>query len=82
MAWSDEPTPAQIGVVGSLMHWAVSREIEASALEYLEETATRRDVADEIKRLRDLRSSNRLDEETVFDSEIWEGFKGREESNE
>lgn len=75
MAWSDEPTPAQLSAIHRLIEWKVPKETTTSALEYLENTATRREVSDEMKRLRSLYVDHRLDKNNVFSSGIWEGFK-------
>ena len=75
MAWSDEPTQAQLSGVYRLIEWTVPKETILEALEYLEEKATRREVSDEMGRLRSLYIDHKLDKSNVFASEIWEGFK-------
>lgn len=75
MAWSDEPTEAQLGTVYNWLHWEMSNDKAYEAVRWLELTATRRDVSMEMKRLRGLKKKRLLDGKNCFESEIWEGFK-------
>lgn len=75
MAWSDEPTEAQLGTIFSWIKWEMSNEKAMEAVKWLEKTATRREVSFEMKRLRDLKAKRLLDGKKCFESEIWEGFK-------
>jgi len=74
MAWSDEPTEAQLGTIYSWFKWEMSNEKAAAAIEYLENTATRRDVSFEMRRLKNLKEKRLLDASKCFESEIWERF--------
>ena len=74
MAWSDEPTSAQLAAIGNLIRWTVPSNIETLALDYLEITQTRREVSDEMKRLRELYINHKLSKDNVFSSPIWDGF--------
>ena len=79
MAWSDEPTEAQLAAVFNLTKWVLPRDLGKAATDYLEETATRREVSYELGRLRDLEIKHKLkDRESVFASDIWEGFNYKE----
>lgn len=75
MAWSDEPTDAQIGALYHLIRWKMPNAEAIKALDWLKENATRRDVSYELKRVRELYIGHKLTKEDCFDSEIWEGFK-------
>lgn len=75
MAWSDKPTQAQLSGVYRLIEWTVPKDTLLAALEHLKETATRREVSDEMGRLRNLYIDHKLDKSNVFASSIWEGFK-------
>ena len=75
MSWSDEPTPAQLAAVQRLMEGTVPNNKIVLALVHLENTATRREVSDELGRLRSLYIDRKLAKENAFDSEIWEGFE-------
>ena len=75
MAWSDEPTQAQLSGVYRLIEWTVPKDTLLAAVDYLEKTATRREVSDEMGRLRNLYIDHKLDKSNVFASDIWEGFK-------
>lgn len=74
MAWSDEPTEAQLGTIYSWLRWEMTNEKAAAAIKYLENTATRRDVSYEMKRLKALKDKRLLDGNNCFQSEIWERF--------
>ena len=77
MAWSDEPTEAQINTVALWLKYEtkVSPETITSACNWLELHGTRGDVAREMTRLKNLKNEHRLDEKNCFTGEIWEGFK-------
>ena len=75
MAWSDEPTMAQLGAVKRLIEFKVPKETLTNALQYLENTATRREVSNELGRLRSLYIDRKLDKSNVFDGKVWEGFE-------
>lgn len=75
MAWSDEPTMNQLGAVKRLIEFKVSNDTLTKALKHLENTATRREVSNELGRLRSLYIDRKLDKSNVFDSEVWEGFE-------
>lgn len=58
MAWSDEPTYAQINTIFQCLNWEVrelSTEEARAAAKWLEKSGTRRDVSNEIGRLKKLR---------------------------
>lgn len=77
MAWSDEPTEAQLNTVALWLKYEtkVSPETITSACNWLEEHGTRGDVAREMTRLKQLKDEHRLDEKNCFTGEIWEGFE-------
>lgn len=74
MAWSDEPTMAQLGAVKRLIEGTIPNETIVKALHHLENTATRREVSDELGRLRCLYIDRKLDKENAFEGDIWGGF--------
>lgn len=75
MAWSDEPTEMQLGTIFSWFCWEMSREKAKAAVEYLQHIATRRDVSYEMKRLKNLKDSKKLNSLNCFNSDIWNGFE-------
>lgn len=77
MAWSDKPTDSQLNVICQWLKWetALPTGVIPKALTWLEENATRGDVAREMTRLKKLKDRRQLNGENCFDSEIWEGFK-------
>lgn len=74
MAWSDEPTPVQLGALGRLIHWELDAATEARAIKFLEEHATRREVSTEMTRIRALYLGRQLSKGAIFEAPIWEGF--------
>jgi hypothetical protein len=74
MAWSDEPTEGQLRAIHNMLRWKVPHWTLEPAIEWLETTATRKEVSVELKRLRELYMNHSLTEEECFNSEIWEGF--------
>ena len=73
MAWSDEPTDAQLAVVYRFIRWEMSTPEAREAAKWLGVNSTRREVSFEIKRLRDLYNGRKLNRDLVFGSEIWDG---------
>ena len=71
MAWSDEPTEMQLGTIYSWIRWYMTNEEAGRAVAYLEEIATRRDVSNEIKRLKDLKTRQKLTLDEIFKGAIW-----------
>lgn len=83
MAWEDKPTDAQLSAIFNITKWVLPRNLGKAATDWLEATSDRKNVSNEIQRLKGLDKSRRLDcREIVFDSEIWEGFNYKEFSNE
>lgn len=74
MVWSDEPTEAQLGTIFSWLRWEMDTKKAAAAIQYLKNTATRRDVSYEMRRLKNLKEKRLLDGNNCFQSEIWERF--------
>lgn len=79
MVWSDEPTEAQLNAIFMLIRWSVPTEAAKNAVLWLEERATRREVSDEMKRLRELDLKHDLSASTCFVGDIWDGFPYAEE---
>ncbi len=75
MAWSDEPTDAQINAIFMLIRWAVPTPTAQRATTWLRYHGTRREVSNELKRLRGLYIEHGLSASDCFNSEIWEGFE-------
>ena len=76
MAWSDEPTDAQIGTLYHMIQWKMPTAEAIKAVNWLKENSTRRDVSYELKRVRELYIRHRLTKDNVFGSEAWYGYKG------
>lgn len=70
-----EPTQLQIGLVYKWLSWKLPRQEAKDAVSWLKNNATRKQVSTEISRLHDLYHSNKLNKETLYTGEIWEGFE-------
>ena len=75
MAWSDEPTYAQIQTISRWIRWHMTNKEASYASNWLKEHATRKEVSDEIKRLHDLYYGHKLNKEECFNSSVWEGYE-------
>lgn len=75
MAWSDEPTNAQLSALYNMIKWKASGDSAIAAVQWLAERATRRDVSRELKRVRELYQEHALNASNCFIGEIWEGFE-------
>ena len=75
MAWSDEPSDAQINALLNMIRWEISNKEIPHINAYLKERATRREVSDELKRLRELKMSRKMNPDTAFASEIWADYE-------
>lgn len=74
MAWSDEPTYAQIQTIHRWIQWHMTNKEASEAANWLKEHATRSEVSDEIKRLHDLYYEHKLSKDNCFSSDVWEGY--------
>lgn len=76
MSWSDKPTEEQLGALYRYidMYAGAPREKARTATKWAENYADRRQVSDELRRLRDLKMHNKLDEYSCFASELWNAF--------
>lgn len=72
MAFSDEPTEAQMNFIYQLINWSMSGPEARFATKWLEGHSAKRDVSYEIKRLKALKDEHKLSRETIFENEIWD----------
>lgn len=72
-----KPTDAQLNRVYLWLKWVMPTAKAAEAAKYLEQHATRKQVSEEMSRLKGLKDRHALGEATAFDSAIWEGFDER-----
>ena len=75
MAWTDEPSDAQINALLNLIRWEIHRDEIKGIEEYLKTNATRREVSEELGRLRDLKINRKLNRDNAFESEIWQNYE-------
>lgn len=74
MAWSDEPTEAQLDRLWVWIRWFMPDAEASSALAWLQKNATRKQVSEEMNRLHDLKEEHKLNREECFKGEIWKGY--------
>lgn len=75
MAWSDDPTDAQLNAIFMMIRWYVPTTTAQKSILWLAEHATRHDVSAELGRLRNLNLEHKLSALNCFEGEIWEGFE-------
>ena len=75
MAWSDEPTNAQLSSLYNMIKGKANGDSAIRAIQWLAEKATRREVSDELKRVRELYQEHALNASNCFAGDIWEGFE-------
>lgn len=75
MAWSDEPTDNQINALFNLVRWEISREEMPKMEAYLKEHATRRELSNELGRLRDLKIERKMNRDVAFAGDIWSEYE-------
>ena len=75
MAWTDEPSDAQINALFNLIRWEIHRDEMKGIEEYLKANATRREVSEELGRLRDLKMNRKLNRDNAFGSELWQNYE-------
>ena len=71
MAWTDRPTEAQMGALWSWFQWEMPRAEAKDALDWLQKNATRKQVSNEMTRVRDLLHAKKLNREECFRGEVW-----------
>lgn len=74
MAWTDEPSDKQINALLNLIRWEIHLDEMKGIEEYLKANATRREVSEELGRLRDLKMNRKLNRDNAFESEIWKNY--------
>lgn len=74
MGWLDRPTEAQISVLWHWFRWKMPTAEAKDALDWLEKNANRKQVSEEMKRIRELYLNNSLTREDCFKGEIWQEY--------
>ena len=75
MAWSDKPTPAQLGALANMIQWKLTVAECDKTIVYLRENSTRKELSDELKRVRDLYIERKLSRDNVWASPIYKNMK-------
>lgn len=74
MSWLDKPTKAQINILWHWYRWKMPTAEAKDALDWLEQNATRKQVSDEMTRVRELYKSHSLSREDCFNAPIWREY--------
>lgn len=74
MAWSDEPTYAQIQTLFRWIEWHMPNDEAVKATHWLKDHATRKEVSDEMSRIRKLYNEHSLTKDECFNSSVWEDY--------
>lgn len=78
MAGGNKPTDNQINALFHMTTWVLPRDLEKAAIKYIEENATRKEVSNELVRIRSLKIARRLQlKEDVFCGKVWKNFDWR-----
>lgn len=77
MAWTDDPTDMQLERLSYWLGRVLEWQKREPALLYLKAHATRKEVSDEMTRVKKLYDEYKLDEDTCFDSSIWTEYKAQ-----
>ena len=76
MAWNDKPTDAQLGIIFKWIRWEMPTAEASNAVNWLEKNATRKQVSEEMNRLKELKDTKKINRASCFDSEIWANYMG------
>lgn len=74
MAWTDKPTDAQLNAFWNLTMGTLSTPEAKDAMAWLEKNANRRQVSDELGRIRDLYIDHNLTREECFNGDVWKEY--------
>lgn len=74
MAWDDKPTYAQIETLFSWMRWRMPTAEAQDAVHWLQNNATRRQVSEEMQRIRPMYKNRTLDRESCFKGSVWKEY--------
>lgn len=75
MAWSDGATMSQIGAWFNMVKWELKVGEEVTTGDYLKAHANRRQMSDELERVRGLKIARRLNRDNLFDSPLWDDYE-------
>lgn len=75
MAWTDKPTDNQINALLNMIRWEITREDMPKINAYLVNNTTRKEVSEELGRLRMLKMSRKMNRDTAFAGAIWNNYE-------
>ena len=73
MAWNDKATDRQISVLLNLNKWQMPNAMIPAAIKFMEKK-TRKEISEEIGRVRELVINRKLNRNNMLDSKFWDGF--------
>lgn len=78
MAWTDGATQAQIGAWANLVKWSLPDVLVNEGCKFIENKLTRKQISEELGRIRELYIAHKLDEKSCFNSTVWDEFKAKQ----
>lgn len=75
MAWTDKPTDNQINALLNMIRWEITREDMPKINAFLVNNTTRKEVSEELGRLRMLKMSRKMNRDTAFAGAIWNNYE-------
>lgn len=81
MAFNDKPTDRQLDMFYYWGRWAVPTPELRRAVRWLADNANRKQVSEEMTRIRELYQHRNLERDNFFESEIWTKFKETQHEN-
>ena len=78
MSWTDKPTDSQLETIYQWFRWVMPTAKASDSVKWLGDHANRKQVSDEMTRIRDLKKSRNLSHERCFESDIWGDYLFKE----
>lgn len=76
MAWDDKPSKAQISALYHMIQWKMPTAEAQDAVRWLEKNATKKQVSEELGRVRKLNIERSLTRDECFKSDVWKEYYG------
>ena len=73
MSWGERATDRQVGSLLNLFKWEMPNAMIPAAIKFMEKKS-RREMSEEIGRVRDLVINHKLNRNNMLDSKFWDGF--------
>ena len=74
MAYNNKPTAAQLGALSNMIRWKLTDAECKETIKYLENHSTRKELSEELKRVRQLYIKRKLVREDVWASSVYKNM--------